>query len=86
MAVILQELYKVFIENDASLVEVNPLALTAKGTLIAIDAKIVLTIMLFTAIRTYRHYLTRRKKKRLKQTRKIKDSVMFIWTVISVAW
>ncbi|WP_073345491.1 ADP-forming succinate--CoA ligase subunit beta [Bacteroides congonensis] len=41
MAVILQELYKVFIENDASLVEVNPLALTAKGTLIAIDAKIV---------------------------------------------
>ena len=41
MTVILQELYKVFIENDASLVEVNPLALTAKGTLIAIDAKIV---------------------------------------------
>ncbi len=41
MAVIFQELYKVFIENDASLVEVNPLALTAKGTLIAIDAKIV---------------------------------------------
>ena len=41
MAVILQELYKVFIENDASLVEVNPLALTAKGMLIAIDAKIV---------------------------------------------
>ena len=41
MAVILQELYKVFIENDASLVEVNPLALTAKSTLIAIDAKIV---------------------------------------------
>ena len=41
MAVNLQELYKVFIENDASLVEVNPLALTAKGTLIAIDAKIV---------------------------------------------
>ena len=41
MAVILQELYKIFVENDASLVEVNPLALTAKGTLIAIDAKIV---------------------------------------------
>lgn len=41
MTVILQELYKVFIENDASLVEVNPLALTPKGTLIAIDGKIV---------------------------------------------
>ena len=41
MAAILQELYKIFVENDASLVEVNPLALTKKGTLMAIDAKIV---------------------------------------------
>ena len=41
MAVILQALYKSFMENDASLVEINPLALTTKGMLIAIDAKIV---------------------------------------------
>lgn len=41
MTTILQALYKVFIENDASLVEVNPLVLTTKGTLIAIDGKIV---------------------------------------------
>ena len=42
MAAILQELYKILCgENDASLVEVNPLALTKKGTLMAIDAKIV---------------------------------------------
>ena len=41
MAVILQALYKIFMENDASLVEINPLALTTKGMLIAIDAKIV---------------------------------------------
>ena len=41
MATILQALYKIFIENDASLVEINPLALTTKGTLMAIDAKIV---------------------------------------------
>lgn len=41
MASILQALYKMFIDNDASLVEINPLALTTKGTLIAIDAKIV---------------------------------------------
>lgn len=41
MAGILQALYKIFIENDASLVEINPLALTTKGLLIAIDAKIV---------------------------------------------
>ncbi len=30
MAVILQALYKIFMENDASLVEINPLALTTK--------------------------------------------------------
>lgn len=53
MAAILQALYKIFMENDASLVEVNPLALTAKGILMAIDAKLFLTIMLFTAIRMY---------------------------------
>ena len=41
MAVILQALYKIFMENDASLVEINPLALTTKGMLKAIDAKIV---------------------------------------------
>lgn len=41
VAAILQKLYKVFIENDASLVEINPLALTTRGTIIAIDAKIV---------------------------------------------
>lgn len=41
MATILQALYKIFMENDASLVEVNPLVLTTKGTLMAIDAKIV---------------------------------------------
>ena len=41
MAAILQELYKIFMENDASLVEINPLALTTKGILMAIDAKIV---------------------------------------------
>lgn len=40
MATILQALYKIFME-DASLVEVNPLVLTRKGTLMAIDAKIV---------------------------------------------
>lgn len=41
MTSILQKLYKAFIETDASLAEINPLALTPKGTLIAIDAKMV---------------------------------------------
>lgn len=50
LAFILQKLYKAFVENDASLVEVNPLALTKKGTLIAIDAK-----MVFDDNALYRH-------------------------------
>ena len=33
-------LYRLFIEKDASLVEINPLVLTAEGNLIAVDAKI----------------------------------------------
>ncbi|CAN5188730.1 ADP-forming succinate--CoA ligase subunit beta [soil metagenome] len=37
---ILQALYKLFVERDASLVEVNPLILTCDGTLVALDAKI----------------------------------------------
>ena len=39
MASILQKLYKVFIDKDASLAEINPLVLTGEGNLIAIDAK-----------------------------------------------
>ena len=33
------QLYKLFIENDASLLEINPLVLTAENNLIALDAK-----------------------------------------------
>ncbi len=38
-APILQKLYQLFIEKDASLAEINPLVLTKQGKLIAIDAK-----------------------------------------------
>lgn len=41
MGKIIQGLYKAFTEKDASLAEINPLVLTASGTLIAIDAKMV---------------------------------------------
>ncbi len=37
---ILQGLYKLYIDNDASLVEVNPLIVTGDGSLMALDAKI----------------------------------------------
>ncbi len=49
-ASILQKLYKLFIENDASLAEINPLVLTKQGTVIAIDAK-----MTFDDNALYRH-------------------------------
>ncbi|MDR0823762.1 MAG: ADP-forming succinate--CoA ligase subunit beta [Prevotella sp.] len=39
MAIILQKLYKLFIETDASLAEINPLVLTNQGELVAVDAK-----------------------------------------------
>ncbi|MBB4036979.1 succinyl-CoA synthetase beta subunit [Dysgonomonas hofstadii] len=39
MASILQKLYKLFVDKDASLAEINPLVLTGEGNLIAIDAK-----------------------------------------------
>ena len=35
-----RNLYRLFVEKDCSLVEINPLALTAEGTLTAADAKI----------------------------------------------
>jgi len=40
--VIAQGLYKAFMECDASLAEINPLALTREGRLVAIDTKMVL--------------------------------------------
>lgn len=39
MVQILQNMYQLFIDTDASLIEINPLALTEEGNLIALDAK-----------------------------------------------
>ena len=41
-AVILQNLYRLFVEHDASLVEVNPLVMTGDSALTALDAKVIL--------------------------------------------
>ena len=40
LAFILQSLYKLFIEKDLSLVEINPLIINNEGDLVAIDAKV----------------------------------------------
>ena len=37
---IVRNLYKLFVEKDASLVEINPLVITAEGNLVAVDTKI----------------------------------------------
>lgn len=42
IASFLEPLWKVFVEEDATLVEVNPLALTGDGTLLALDGKVSL--------------------------------------------
>ncbi len=39
-AKILQGLYRMFVERDASLVEINPLIVTAEGNVMALDAKL----------------------------------------------
>jgi succinyl-CoA synthetase beta subunit len=39
-AAIMQQLYKVFTENDASLAEINPLVTTPDGKVLALDAKV----------------------------------------------
>ena len=49
-AVIFQKLYKLFVETDASLAEINPLVLTKEGAIMAIDAK-----MTFDDNALYRH-------------------------------
>jgi len=49
-AVIFQKLYKLLIESDASLAEINPLVLTKEGAIMAIDAK-----MTFDDNALYRH-------------------------------
>lgn len=50
MAAILQELYSFFVEQDASLAEINPLVETKDGSLLALDAK-----MTFDDNALYRH-------------------------------
>ena len=40
MAQIMENMYKVFLDMDCSLVEINPLAVTDKGSVVALDAKL----------------------------------------------
>ena len=40
MISLMQKIYKMFVENDLSLVEINPLVVTEEGKLICLDAKI----------------------------------------------
>lgn len=42
MTKLLTNLYKLFVERDASLVEINPLVITKQGELLALDAKVAI--------------------------------------------
>jgi succinyl-CoA synthetase beta subunit len=42
LADVLRRLYAAYIDNDAELIEINPLAATADGRLVALDAKMVM--------------------------------------------
>ena len=42
---ITKKMYKLFLDKDASLIEVNPLIITKKGELLALDAKINLSLI-----------------------------------------
>ncbi len=41
-AQIMRAMYRVFVEKDCSLIEINPLAMTCDGNLLALDAKVVI--------------------------------------------
>jgi succinyl-CoA synthetase beta subunit len=43
-------LYKLFIQRDCSMVEINPLVVTAKGELLALDAKFNFDDNAFSAV------------------------------------
>lgn len=40
MIPLLQNMYKMFLDNDLSLIEVNPLVITKQGDLICLDGKV----------------------------------------------
>lgn len=86
MTSILQNLCKAFMENNASLAEINPLVLTAKGTLTAIDAKMVFDVTLFTATPIYMLFSNLHRRNNSKLQPKKEDSAMYVWTETSVAW
>lgn len=80
MATIIQDLYKAFIEKDASLAEINPLVLTPVGTLLAIDAKMVFDDNALYRHPTYRSYQSPQKMRSWKRLPKKEDSAMCAWT------
>ncbi len=55
----LEKLYAVYAGEDATLVEVNPLVLTAEGDIVALDGKVTLDANATSATRTTRSWRTR---------------------------
>lgn len=59
-------LCRLFEDKDASLIEINPLAVLADGTVCALDAKMILTTTRFSGIRTLQRCVTSHRKTRPK--------------------
>lgn len=47
---LIKSVYKMFLGTDANMVEVNPLILTKEKKIICLDAKLILTLMLYLDI------------------------------------
>ncbi|NJL28126.1 MAG: DEAD/DEAH box helicase [Thermoanaerobaculia bacterium] len=62
LGVLMQGLYRLFIESDASLVEVNPLVVDDRGELIALDARSTWTTTPSIDIPSWRHCATQARK------------------------
>ena len=80
MATIIQDLYKAFIEKDASLAELIHWYLPLLGHYWLLMPKWFLMIMHFIVIRTYRSYQSPQKMRSWKRLPKKEDSAMCAWT------
>jgi succinyl-CoA synthetase beta subunit len=74
-ATLAEGLYKTALATDASLVEINPLAVTADGRVVAVDAKLTIsTTTPSSGIRTWKPSAIRTRKTRWKSSRRISAS------------
>ena len=83
----LRNLYRLFVEKDCSMVEINPLVVTAQGDLTALDAKIAFddnALFRHPEIKLYLPTCPRRRRRRSRP--RASGSTSSSWTATSAAW